>query len=127
LPNDAEHSAGALPVVDRLIHEPARYNIMALLYVVERAEYLFVLNQTRMTAGNLTAHASKLESAGYLAVQKKFVGKKPKTFFNLTYLGRQAFEAYRREMTRLLNEPPNLGDTQAKPIDQNPDESGADR
>ena len=126
MPNDNEHSA-ALPVVDRLIHEPARYHIMALLYVVERAEYLFVLNQTRLTAGNLTAHASKLENAGYLAVEKKFVGKKPKTFFGLTPQGRGAFESYRHEMRRLLNEPPNLGNIQAKPIDQNPDESGTDR
>jgi DNA-binding MarR family transcriptional regulator len=122
--NDNPHSVPP-PVVDRLIHEPARYNIMALLYVVERAEYLFVLNQTRMTAGNLTAHASKLENAGYLAVQKKFVGKKPKTFFSLTTKGRQAFEAYRITMTRLLNEPPGTGEIQGERKDQDPDEAGA--
>ena len=96
--NDADNSANEMPTVDRLIHEPARYNIMALLYVVERAEYLFVLNQTRLTA-------AKLERAGYLAVQKKFVRKKPKTFFSLTVRGRRAFEDYRRSMTRMLNEP----------------------
>lgn len=90
------------PEVDRLIHEPARYNIMALLYVVDRAEYLFVLNQTGLTPGNLTTHAAKLEKAGYLAVQKKFVGKKPKTFFRLTARGRQAFEGYGRQMQKLL-------------------------
>ena len=125
--NDPDHTAKSFPTVDRLIHEPARYNIMALLHVVERADYLFVLNQTRLTAGNLTAHAARLENAGYLLVQKKFVGKKPKTSFSLTSRGRDAFESYRRDMRRLLNEPPNPGDVRAKPIDQDLDESGTDR
>jgi DNA-binding MarR family transcriptional regulator len=86
------------PEVDRLIHEPSRYNIMAMLYVVERAEYLFVLNQTGMTSGNLTAHAVKLEKAGYLLIQKRFVRRKPKTFLSLTPQGRKAFETYRDQM-----------------------------
>ncbi len=64
-------AAGFQPAaVDRLIHEPARYGVMALLYVVRRAEFLFVQNQTGLTPGNLSAHASKLEQAGYLKVDK---------------------------------------------------------
>jgi DNA-binding MarR family transcriptional regulator len=97
--------------VDRLIHEPSRYNIMALLFVVKKAEYLFVLNQTKMTSGNLTAHTSKLEKAGYVSVEKKFVRKKPKTYLSLTARGRKAFDDYRRQMKKLLNSPPdNIGD-----------------
>lgn len=95
------------PEIDRLIHEPSRYNIMALLYVVKRAEYLFVLNQTEMTSGNLTAHAVKLENAGYLSIQKEFVRRKPKTFLSLTSQGRKAFEAYRSEMHKLFSSSPN--------------------
>jgi len=96
-----------LPDIDRLIHEPARYNIMALLCVVERADFLFVLNQTRLTPGNLSAHISKLEAAKYLTVQKKFIRKKPRTFLKLTERGRQAFEEYRNRMKELFNAPVN--------------------
>ena len=104
----ADNDAGGyrLPEVDRLIHEPARYNIMALLYVIERAEFLFVQNQTQMTPGNLSSHLSKLEAAGYLTIQKEFVGKIPKTFLSLTEQGRGAFESYRDKMKKLFTTPP---------------------
>jgi DNA-binding MarR family transcriptional regulator len=97
-----------LPQVDRIIHEPARYNIMALLYVIERAEFLFVQNQTHLTPGNLSSHLSKLEAAGYLTVEKKFVGKMPKTFLSLTRQGRDAFENYRNRMKELFTKPPGV-------------------
>ena len=101
--NDANENQ--LPDIDRLIHEPARYNIMALLYVVDRAEFLFVRNQLHMTPGNLSAHVSKLEDAQYLLVQKKFIGKKPRTFLKLTDLGKEAFDRYRNEMKLLFSAP----------------------
>jgi DNA-binding MarR family transcriptional regulator len=97
-----------LPQVDRLIHEPARYNIMALLYVIKRAEFLFVQNQTHMTPGNLSSHLSKLEEAGYLTIQKEFVGKIPRTFLSLTHQGRDAFENYRAKMKKLFTKPPGI-------------------
>jgi len=106
----ADHETGGyrLPEVDRLIHEPARYNIMALLFVLKRAEFLFVQNQTRMTPGNLSTHLSKLETAGYLSIEKEFVGKKPRTFLSLTDPGREAFEDYRDKMKALFTTPPNV-------------------
>lgn len=107
--NEHDHTAKMYPEIDRLIHEPSRYNIMAILYVVSRAEYLFVLNQTELTSGNLTAHVAKLEKAGYLSVQKKFVSKKPKTFLSLTPLGRKAFETYRENLKKLVNTPADSG------------------
>jgi len=100
--NDRDQVSNMSSDVNRLIHEPSRYNIMALLYVLDKAEYLFVLNQTGMTSGNLTAHVAKLENAGYLAIRKKFVRKRPKTFLSLTARGRNAFEAYRSEMQGLF-------------------------
>ncbi len=94
------------PDIDRLIHEPARYGIMALLYVVERADFLFVRNQTNLTPGNLSAHLGKLEAAGYVHIHKEFVGKVPKTFLSLTDTGREAFTAYRHRMKKLFTSPP---------------------
>jgi DNA-binding MarR family transcriptional regulator len=117
--NDKTNAPGMDPQVDRLIHEPARYNIVALLYVVERAEYLFVLNQTGLTSGNLTAHLAKLENAGYLAIQKKFVRRKPKTFLRLTTQGRKAFENYRSRMQELFSAPPAAVNTQLDSDDGN--------
>lgn len=96
----------ATPNIDRLIHEPARYTIMAYLYVVESADFIFLLKQTGLTWGNLGAHVGKLEAAGYVEVKKEFLGKKPHTVASLTNQGRLAFEAYRKEMTQILNKLP---------------------
>ncbi|MFC1475221.1 winged helix-turn-helix domain-containing protein [Candidatus Zixiibacteriota bacterium] len=102
-----DHRDMSLPLSDpdRLIHEPARYNIMALLYVIDTADFLFVQNQTLLTPGNLSAHLSKLEKAGYVKVNKEFVGKKPKTFLILSSQGRAAFEKYRKKMQEIITIP----------------------
>ena len=92
--------------IDRLIHEPARFTIMANLYVIESADFLFLLRQTGLTRGNLSSHLSKLENAGYLDVVKEFIGKKPHTMLRLTDEGRTAFEVYRQNMKQVLDELP---------------------
>jgi DNA-binding MarR family transcriptional regulator len=92
--------------IDRLIHEPARFTIMAYLYVVESADFLFVMRQTGLTFGNLSSHLSKLEAAGYVEVLKSFKGKKPHTMLRLTDQGRQAFRAYRQQMRQTLDDLP---------------------
>ncbi|MBU1319981.1 MAG: transcriptional regulator [candidate division Zixibacteria bacterium] len=79
---------------------------MALLYVIEKAEFLFVQNQTNMTSGNLSTHLSKLGAAGYIDIKKRFVSKKPKTFVRLNEKGRKAFEEYREQMKELFTNPP---------------------
>ena len=96
----------ALDGVDRLIHEPARLKLMALLYVLDSADFTFLMTQTGMTWGNLSAHMSKLEKAGYIAVVKTFRGKRPNTMLSLTYEGRIAFQAYRQQMQQLLDDLP---------------------
>jgi DNA-binding transcriptional ArsR family regulator len=93
--------------IDRLIHEPARLMIMALLSVVESADFLFLMRQTGLTWGNLSSHLSKLEAAGYVAVEKEFVGKKPHTMLHLTDDGRSAFQGYRQSMKQVLDELPD--------------------
>jgi DNA-binding MarR family transcriptional regulator len=93
----------ALAEVDRLIHEPARLAVIALLYVVESADFIFLMNQTGLTWGNLSAHMSKLEEAGYIEVVKTFKGKRPNTMLRLTQAGRVAFQTYRQKMKRVLD------------------------
>ena len=89
--------------IDRLVHEPARLKILSQLYVVEAADFLFVMQQTGLTQGNLSSHMSKLEAAGYVEVQKEFAGKRPRTLLSLTPEGRAALEGYVSSMKRLLN------------------------
>ncbi|KYK31768.1 MAG: transcriptional regulator [Theionarchaea archaeon] len=89
--------------IDRLIHEPARLMILAHLYVVESADFLFLMRQTQLTGGNLSSHMSKLEEAGYIKVEKEFVGKKPHTILRLTDEGRTAFREYVQSLKQVLN------------------------
>ena len=93
-----------LTAVDKVIHEPARLNIMAHLYVIDSADFLFMMRQTGLTFGNLSAHMSKLETAGYIKIIKEFVGKKPHTMLKLTEKGKKAFDEYRKQMKQFFNE-----------------------
>ncbi len=88
--------------IDKLIHEPARLLIMAHLYVVESADFLFLRKQTGLTWGNLSSHMSRLEDAGYVEVVKEFIDKRPHTLLRLTEKGRAAFEAYRHSMDQVF-------------------------
>ena len=90
--------------IDRIIHEPGRLMIMAHLSVVESADFLFLKRQTGLTWGNLSAHLSKLESAGYIEVEKEFVDKKPHTVLHLTEKGRTAFHMYRQRMKQMFTD-----------------------
>lgn len=95
-----------LSQIDRLVHEPARLLIMAYLYVVEAADFLFLERQTGLTRGNLSSHLSKLEGGGYVDIQKEFVDKKPHTMLQLSEQGREAFKNYRKQMQQVLNDLP---------------------
>ena len=92
--------------INRLIHEPARLMIMAYLYVVESADFLFLMHQTGLTHGNLSSHMSKLDAAGYIEVVKEFVDRKPHTMLRLTDEGRAAFQKYRQSMMQVLDDVP---------------------
>jgi len=92
-----------LSEIDRIVHEPARLLILACLSVVESAEFLFLMNQTGLTRGNLSSHLSKLEAAGYIEVKKDFVEKIPRTLLRLTEVGRDAFMNYCSKMKQVLD------------------------
>ena len=90
--------------IDKLIHEPARLAIMAQLYIVQSADFLFLLPQTGLTTGNLSRHISKLEEAGYVKVEKEFVSKKSHTILQLTDEGRKVFTEYIEHMKNIMDE-----------------------
>jgi DNA-binding transcriptional ArsR family regulator len=89
--------------LDRLIHEPARLTIMLILDGVSEADFLYLQREGGFTQGNLSGHLSKLEEAGYVAIEKMFKGKMPLTVCSLTAAGKAAFAGYAQRMVGLLN------------------------
>ena len=100
--NDGQNVSAALSGIDRVIHEPARLSILAVLRAFESTDFTFLLKQTELSRGNLSSHLSKLETAGYVDISKEFVEKVPRTLVRLTDAGREALTAYRAEMDRIL-------------------------
>jgi len=91
--------------LDPLIHAPARLNIITNLYVLESADFIFLKNLTGLTWGNLSAHISKLEEAGYMEVEKSIVNKKTHSVAALTDAGRAAFEGEEEDYSDDEGEP----------------------
>ena len=89
--------------LDRVIHEPSRLLLVALLSSVESADFLFLLKESRLTKGNLTVHLSRLEEAGYILVEKTIRGKFPHTEYQLSEQGRAAFDQYRKNLGRIFD------------------------
>ena len=89
--------------LDRLIHEPARLLIVTILSTVESADFLFLQRETGLTKGNLSAHLSKLEDAGYVKIQKTFKGKLPLTVCKLTATGTKAMAQYRQQLQSFMD------------------------
>jgi len=88
--------------LDRLIHEPARLTIIALLSSVREADFLYLLRETGLTKGNLSTHLLRLEEAGYVNIEKTFRGKIPLTIVRLSSAGKEAFQSYRKSMKDIL-------------------------
>ena len=94
----------AIAELDRVIHEPGRMMIVALLAAVEECDFLYLLRETELNKGNLSSHLAKLEEAGYVEIEKTYRGKVPLTLLRLTPPGRAAFDAYRRRLNAALVE-----------------------
>jgi DNA-binding MarR family transcriptional regulator len=92
----------SLTDVNRLIHEPSRSVILAILAVVESADFLYLQRETGLTKGNLSAHLSKLEEAGYVNIEKTYRGKIPLTLCSMTAAGRDAFDIYRNQLKQFV-------------------------
>jgi DNA-binding transcriptional ArsR family regulator len=87
--------------LDRLVHDPARLSILTALSACERADFLFLLRITGLTKGNLSSHLSKLEEAGLVEIEKRFVEKKTQTLVRLSDAGRQTLGSYWKQMEEL--------------------------
>jgi DNA-binding MarR family transcriptional regulator len=103
-PQDSE--LHPLAGIDQMVHAPARLMVLSYLYVVDSADYVFLMRLTGLTWGNLATHLNKLEEAGYITVEKSFVGKKPHSTLRMTDEGRVAFRAYKQSMQQVLDDLP---------------------
>jgi len=91
-----------LPELNPVIHGKLRLALLSLLSSVEEAEFTWLRARTGSTDGNLGAQLLKLEEAGYLAVEKKFVLRKPQTLYRMTEAGRNALTQYVQALKQLL-------------------------
>lgn len=91
-----------LPELNPVIHGKLRLALLSLLAAVEQAEFTWLRTKTRSTDGNLGAQLLKLEEAGYVAVEKKFVMRKPQSIYRITEQGRRALSEYVQALKQLL-------------------------
>ncbi|HEX8525759.1 winged helix-turn-helix domain-containing protein [Allosphingosinicella sp.] len=88
--------------IDEVIHGRVRLAIMAYLSGAGNAEFSELKRRAQVNDGNLSVHLRKLEEAGYIEVEKRFVGRKPQTLCRLSDPGREAWIAYIGHMQKLL-------------------------
>jgi DNA-binding MarR family transcriptional regulator len=91
-----------ISMLDRVIHEPARLMIVALLSGIDQADFVYLLHETALNKGTLSSHLARLEETGYVEVTKTYRGKIPQTLLRLTAAGRKAFDQYRKSLRSAL-------------------------
>lgn len=89
--------------LDPLLHSQLRLAVMSILMSVEEADFVYLKEKTESTAGNLSVQLEKLSVAGYISVEKGFVGRKPRTVCRVTEQGRKAFEDYVNALKSYIN------------------------
>ena len=92
-----------VPEIDAFVHEPARLRLLAFLAMLERADFVYLLQQSGLSRGNLSVQMTRLADAGYVAIDKSFVNNRSRTLYRLTDPGREALRAYRRDMATILS------------------------
>lgn len=90
-------------IIDEVIHGRLRLGIMAYLSTVSPAPFVELRAKVNASDGNLSTHLSKLEEAGYVKLDKRFVDKKPRTSIHLTPKGRKAWIEYLNKLQALLS------------------------
>ncbi len=89
--------------LDPLLHSQLRLAIVSILLSVKEADFAFLKEKTEATSGNLSVQIEKLAEAGYIAVRKEIVGKKPRTSCSLTEKGRDALDQYTKDLKEYLH------------------------
>ncbi|BDU23481.1 transcriptional regulator [Flavobacterium sp. GN10] len=92
-------------IIDKLnkdFESRVRLGIMSVLMVNDWVDFTEMKTLLNITDGNLASHSSALEKAGYIEVKKEFVGKKPKTSYQVTDLGRAAFKEHLSYLEKLM-------------------------
>ncbi|MEV4459139.1 winged helix-turn-helix domain-containing protein [Microbispora sp. NPDC004025] len=92
--------------LDEIIHAPVRLSIMAALAAAEKADFRFLRDTIEVSDSLLSKHILTLEEAGYVRVEKTFVGKRARTWLSLTDKGRTAFETYMNVLRRIVEATP---------------------
>lgn len=87
--------------LDRLVHEPGRLAILTVLSSVREGDFVFLQRVTGLSKGNLSSHLTKLEDAGFVAIEKRFVAKRPNTNVTITRSGRRAVERHWAQLEQL--------------------------
>ncbi|MHC4478474.1 MAG: winged helix-turn-helix domain-containing protein [Planctomycetota bacterium] len=91
--------------LDNIIHQPVRLQIMSSLVTMdpgEQVDFVYLRKMLKLTDGNLGAHLTKLEGAGYIKVEKTFVDRKPRTFVSITGKGRDAFTEHTAALKQII-------------------------
>jgi len=91
-----------LPDLDPVVHGKLRLAVLSLLVATEQADFTWLRDKTGSTDGNLGAQMLKLEEAGYVAMEKRFTGRKPQTLYRMTPQGRKALATYVAALKHLL-------------------------
>lgn len=87
--------------LDKIIHEPGRLAILTALSACNSADFTYLMRLTGLTQGNLSGHLVKLEEAGLIAQEKKFIERRPNTMVSLTVAGKDAIDGYWQQLDRL--------------------------
>ena len=95
-------AGGKLDALDDIIHQKVRLGIMSGLVASGEANFNFLKSALGASDGNLSTHLTVLEEHGFISVRKEFVGKKPRTTYAPTDLGRTAFEQYIQALEELV-------------------------
>ena len=90
--------------LDPLLHSELRLAVMSMLVELEEADFVYLRETAKATAGNLSVQLDKLSEAGYISVEKTFEGKKPRTVCRITPVGLAAFEAYVEALKAYLHQ-----------------------
>ncbi len=88
--------------LDPIIHAPTRLAILSILVTVENAVFTFLKDSIQTTEGNLSTHLTKLETSGFITIEKTFKGKRPQTICAITEKGKGAFAYYLDQLEQIV-------------------------